>query len=211
MLGDSIFDNEKYCAGGLTVQQHLKESLGGDWRITLLARDGATTPSIARQIANCPADTTHIALSVGGNDALLRSVVLNHRVETVKHALETMHGIREEFESSYLTVLKAISNLKLPAVICTIYNVRHRNVGFRNATNTALTIFNDVILRQTAAANHRAVDLRPVCDCDTDFVNYIEPSHSGGKKIASALAASLTTTNHAASGNLPTKARGLTG
>jgi hypothetical protein len=51
--------------------------------------------------------------------------------------------------------------------------------------------FNDVIVR--VALEHRLpiIDLRPVCTERSDYSNPIEPSGSGGRKIALAIAMSL--------------------
>ena len=40
------------------------------WTATLLARDGAVTAELSRQLERIPADVSHIVISVGGNDAL---------------------------------------------------------------------------------------------------------------------------------------------
>jgi len=55
---------------------------------------------------------------------------------------------------------------------------------------TALAPFNDVILREAAAHRLPVLDLRLVCDHPDDYaaVSPIEPSGSGGEKIAAAIA-----------------------
>ena len=41
LLGDSIFDNAAYVAGGPDVVKQLRAALPNDWRATLNALDGA--------------------------------------------------------------------------------------------------------------------------------------------------------------------------
>jgi hypothetical protein len=52
---------------------------------------------------------------------------------------------------------------------------------------TALTIFNDVIIRQAFTAGLPLIDLRLVCCEGSDYANEIEPSEAGGSKIAASI------------------------
>jgi hypothetical protein len=51
----------------------------------------------------------------------------------------------------------------------------------------ALIVFNDVILRVAIEHRLRAIDLRLICTQAADYANPIEPSRSGGRKIAQAI------------------------
>jgi hypothetical protein len=51
----------------------------------------------------------------------------------------------------------------------------------------ALTIFNDVIIKQAFLAGVPLIDLRLVCNEAADYANEIEPSAAGGEKIAAAI------------------------
>jgi hypothetical protein len=51
-----------------------------------------------------------------------------------------------------------------------------------------LALFNDVITREAFKRRLPVIDLRLVCSEDTDFANPIEPSVTGGRKIAAAIA-----------------------
>jgi hypothetical protein len=53
---------------------------------------------------------------------------------------------------------------------------------------TALTVFNDAILRAGFAAGVPVLDLRLICNEDADYANAIEPSSHGGEKISAAIA-----------------------
>ncbi len=58
---------------------------------------------------------------------------------------------------------------------------------------TALTPFNDAIMRAAADAGIPIIDLRRICTEDADYANAIEPSSHGGRKIAAALRRLLDT------------------
>ena len=59
----------------------------------------------------------------------------------------------------------------------------------------ALTIFNDVIIRQAFLSGVPLIDLRLVCNEKADYANEIEPSEAGGKKIANAIIRLVTEHN----------------
>ena len=70
LLGDSIFDNAAYVAGGPDVVRQLRDILPSGWRATLNALDGAVIADLPQQLQKLPSDATHLVVSVGGNDAL---------------------------------------------------------------------------------------------------------------------------------------------
>jgi hypothetical protein len=106
LLGDSTFDNAAYTDGGPDVASQLRQRLGD--RVTLLAVDGAVTWDVPRQLEGLPEDATHLALSVGGNDALMRQSILGARVRRMDRALNTMMDVIDEFEASYRSALEAV-------------------------------------------------------------------------------------------------------
>jgi len=85
-----------------------------------------------------------------------------------------------------MTSLKMVS-----AVLCTIYDGNLPDPELQRRASTALTIFNDVILRTAAAEGIPVVELRNVCTESADYANPIEPSVAGGRKIARALVAAV--------------------
>ena len=70
LLGDSIFDNERYVPGGPDVVGHLRNELPAGWTATLLAVDGAVVNDVPRQLRKLPANADCLVVSAGGNDAL---------------------------------------------------------------------------------------------------------------------------------------------
>jgi hypothetical protein len=83
LLGDSIFDNAAYVAGGPDVVRQLRDILPSGWRATLNARDGAVIADLPRQLQELPADATHLVVSIGGNDALNESGLLERKVASI--------------------------------------------------------------------------------------------------------------------------------
>jgi hypothetical protein len=70
LLGDSVFDNAAYVAGGPDVVTQLRGLLPPGWQATLLALDGGVISGVAGQLRSLPRDATHLVISVGGDDAL---------------------------------------------------------------------------------------------------------------------------------------------
>src|SRR5262245_23878194 len=121
LLGDSIFDNAPYVAGGPAVIDHLQQQLPQAWQATLLAVDGSITSDIPAQLRRLPSDTSHILVSVGGNDALSQVGILEEQTSTMAHALLRLADIGEQFEQNYNQALQAILQQQQPTALCTIY------------------------------------------------------------------------------------------
>jgi hypothetical protein len=122
LLGDSIFDNASYVAGGPDVVAHLKREMPEGWRATLSAIDGATTGSIPVQYERIPPGATHLVLSIGGNDELMNVDILQRRASTVADALGHLADMRDRFEHAYRGVVSHLLKNDLPLTVCTIYN-----------------------------------------------------------------------------------------
>ncbi len=191
LLGDSIFDNAVYVPGGPSVIEHLRRILPADWKATLVAVDGATLFSVPGQLERIPDDATHLILSIGGNDALGYSFsILSARTDSYAAALTGLAQIRDEFSQQYRQMLDQVRALRRPLAVCTVYDAVP---GLQPAESAGLSIFNDVITKHVIAAGVTLIDLRVICNESTDYaaVSPIEPSASGGGKIARAIHAAL--------------------
>ena len=192
LLGDSIFDNAAYTGGDPDVITHVRRNLPTGWEASLCAVDGSTTEDIPAQLAALPSNTTHLVLSIGGNNALLRADVLETPVLSSADALRLMADVARQFEVEYKKVVAACLDRKLPLVLCTIYHGNFEQEDYQRRVAVALTVFNDVIIR-TAVDNHLTViDLRLVCCMPRDYANPIEPSSFGGEKIAKTVVRAVT-------------------
>ena len=189
LLGDSIFDNRAYVAPEPDVVHQLRSRLGSGWSATLLAVDGHVTEDVvARQLDRLPDDASHLVISVGGNDALGCSFILNEPARLVAEAVDRLAHVQRTFADRYARMVDAVLDRGLPVALCTIYDANYPEPR-RQFVIAGLTLFNDVISR--AAFTHRLplVDLRLICNEPADYANPIEPSTRGGEKIAAAIAA----------------------
>jgi len=192
LIGDSILDNAAYTAGGPAVIDHLRAFLPDGWKASLCAVDGSTTDHIGEQLTSLPEDFTHLVLSVGGNNALLRADVLEMPVASSGDALLMLSGIALEFEGSYRTVVSSCLQLGRPVVLCTIYHGNFPDPSYQSRASIALTVFNDVIIRVALDSRLKVIDLRLLCNSAEDYANPIEPSAIGGAKIAQAIVRAVT-------------------
>jgi hypothetical protein len=195
LLGDSIFDNGAYANGMPDVVTHLRERLPVGGRASLLAADGSTTSDVADiQVANLPDQVTHVAVSMGGNDALLNAEALDLPIHSTRDAL-SLFGLRAAaFETSYRRALAAILDRVPRTAVCTIYNP-NLTVEEATLTRVGLMMFNDVILRAAVERGVPVIDLRLVIVDPDDYANPLEPSSRGGEKIARSIAAALGLTD----------------
>ncbi len=190
LVGDSIFDNVNYVKpadGEKPVIEHLRSSIPTGWTATLLAVDGNITTDIATQMTKLPSSATHLAMSVGGNDAIQSSGILQQSATSVDSALTTFGVALEDFRDRYRKAMTALLSASKPAMVCTIYDAIP---NLTKAKITALALFNDIIIREAAHQGVPILDLRSICDDANDFssISPIEPSDSGGAKIADAIA-----------------------
>ncbi|HZS98994.1 MAG TPA: SGNH/GDSL hydrolase family protein [Terriglobales bacterium] len=187
LLGDSIFDNASYTRGGPDVIAQVRQLLPQGWKASLLAVDGSVTLNVPAQLEPLPQDASHLVLSVGGNDALMKSEILNTPVRSTAEALALLADVAGRFEENYREAVHACLQPNLPLGLCTIYNGRFDDVKFQRAVTTALKIFNDAILRVAFELGLPVIDLRFICTSVPDYANPIEPSSVGGAKIARAI------------------------
>ena len=188
LLGDSIFDNSSYTRGEPDVVTHLRALLPTGARATLLAVDGAITRSLTEQVRGIPADSTHLVVSIGGNDALNYLDLLDAPATSTADALRRFGSAVGRFESDYRAAVQPVIDRGLPVTICTIYNGAFEDPDQAARARVALMLFNDVILRVAFEHHASVIDLRLVCSERVDYANPIEPSGTGGMKIAQAIA-----------------------
>lgn len=187
LLGDSIFDNAAYAGDGPAVIEHLRRRLPEGWKATLRAVDGSVVADVRRQTPALPEDATHLVVSAGGNDALMNADILRQRASSFAEVLGRLADVAGAFERDYRGMLEGVLALGKPTAVCTIYYPRMTEPLLQKVAVAALTVFNDAIIRQAVRAGVPLVDLRLVCDEDSDYANEIEPSAAGGGKIADAI------------------------
>ncbi len=190
LLGDSILDNGRYVAGGSPIVEQLRARLPDSWQVTLLARDGAIIRGVFAQLEQLPGNATHLVVSAGGNDALEHSPLVNVPAAEGVTLLSELVAAQQDFERDYGELVRRLVERGLPTIGCTIYDAVP---GLKSEERMALSLFNDVIVRQLVAARNAVLDLRGVCVEPRDYaaISPIEPSEIGGNKIAMALQRAL--------------------
>jgi hypothetical protein len=127
-------------------------------------------------------------VSLGGNDALDHVDLIDRPVRSSSDVLAELATAAERFEVRYRRAIAAVVARKTPVTVCTIYNGNFPDARFQRLASTALTVFNDAILRVAFERALTVIDLRLVCNEPADYANPIEPSSHGGAKIARAIA-----------------------
>jgi hypothetical protein len=109
-------------------------------------------------------------------------VVTGNRVDSFeRHVLQLAH------RAVLRDVRAAIIRQRTPwTAVCTIYNGNLPEDQARSA-RIALMMFNDVILRTAFEWRLPVIELRSICSEPPDYANPIEPSGTGGEKIARAI------------------------
>jgi hypothetical protein len=116
LLGDSIFDNSAYVAGGPDVVRQFQARLPPGSRASLAAHDGARISDVAPQVDRIAPHATHFVVSVGGNDALDQLGVLQDRTNSIAAALNRLATIREGFDA-VRSMLQRVLARGLPTAI----------------------------------------------------------------------------------------------
>ena len=193
LLGDSIFDNAVYVPGNPPVVEQLQSQLSEDWKATLLAVDGHVTSGVLSQTERLPEDASHLIVSCGGNDALGYSGMLYDPADSVSEVLERFTDIRSNFQNNYKQMLAHVLSFNLPTAVCTIYD---SIPNLQPIEKTALSFFNEIILREAFSNKIPVIDLRLTCIDSADYseLSPIEPSAVGGQKITKAICQMLN--NH---------------
>ena len=187
LLGDSIFDNAVYVNGGPDVIAHLRKILPSGWEATLLAVDGSVTEDVAGQVKKIPPTATHLIVSAGGNDALGDIDILHRPAESVGAALSALGKLRARFREDYRRMIATLQSSGKPLAVCTIYDANFEDPTMREVVTTALTVYNDVIIREAVGFGLPILDLRSICAGPDDYANEIEPGIQGGRKIAAGI------------------------
>jgi hypothetical protein len=181
LLDDSIFDNARYVSpDGMPVIKQLQNVLQTGSTATLLAVDGSITKDVIAQLKSIPSETTHLAISSGGNDALGARKLIFSSLSS-EALLETFSTVQHEFRISYERLISAAKKTRIPTMVCTIYD---SVPGLNAIEKTLLSLFNDVIVFQASHAGFLIIDLRSLCTDPKDFseISPIEPSAQGGMK-----------------------------
>jgi hypothetical protein len=178
LLGDAL---ENLDLGMDPAEDILVPRPRNPWKLTVLEPPKVLERGWARAI---PLDATHIGICVDGGWAIEASGLLRGRAQSVSGALETLAAAADKFEEIFTSLVAAALESGLPTVVCTLVPSRHQDPLHQRVAATALAIFNDRILRQAVAASLSVVDLRIVCDEESDYATETLLSRTGVRKVA---------------------------
>ena len=186
LFGDSILNNTRYVSSGKSVTASLKRMYGDN--LQTYAQDGAYISNIYGQIDQFEtyggwdngSARMHIVISVGGND------LLNAMNTSELDDSKVMH-----LSSKYERLLNYVCG-KYPTAVIHLLNVYQPVDDLFTSVSKQIEKWNDEVYTAAISANSgkksqvvNVVKIDEVCVGETDFVNTIEPSVKGGKKIVS--------------------------
>lgn len=170
LLGDSVFNNNSYVEKGKAVNEILNKKADENTIIISLARNDSTINNIYQQLENVNIDLnnklTTVFLSVGGND------IMNLQEKNMNTTFK-----------KYNTLIDAIRS-KLPNVKLVLLNVYYPpNVS---KYDSIIDKWNTNLELEYKANNKNIyiLNLANLLKEPSDFVFNIEPSITGGEKIA---------------------------
>lgn len=185
LAGDSIFDNDGYVPGEPGVIEQLRMSVPKDWSAAKIAVDGDCIRHVYSRVENLPTHYTDMVLSIGGNDALGYSTIIDE-MDSIEDLPRLAARPMTEFRKDYQTLLDHLIALDVKLSVCTIYTaVPFDNAEWREYVPIALNLFNSIIKEEAQKRNIDVIDIDKVCTEPADFaaVSPIEPSAIGGQKI----------------------------
>jgi hypothetical protein len=158
------------------------------WRLTVLEAPQVLERGWARAI---PLDATHIGICLDGGWAIEASGLLRGEAKSIRSALKALAAAADQFEEIFAKLIASALEAGLPTVVCTLVPSRHQEASRRRVAATALAIFNDRILRQAFWAKLSIVELRLICDEDSDYASETLLSRAGVRKVANVGRAAL--------------------
>ena len=190
LLGDSIIDNKVYVGENeLSVTEHLRKINETDYYFEMIAVDGDTTREVIdNQLENIGDSTWRIVLSIGGNDLLQKLHIMFNETSGMIESLEVASKTVEEIKTRYEEILVHLKTLNHPFLLCTIYEGDLQSdpnlAEVEEAGKVLLGMMNDAIHFLGNKHDIEVLELRNIFTEVSDYANPIEPSHSGGEKLA---------------------------
>jgi hypothetical protein len=214
LYGDSVFDNEAYAGRDLGVIDFLEKEFGGAVEAKLKAVDGSVTQQVIAQLELIPDGSSHLFISTGGNDALgvkayldgllpqenILKMLRGNGLARAQNLLHVLTLVQQEFRNNYRKMVVKASAAGIPLTVCTIYDLIPTLEPWHRG---ALSLFNDVIIREATSQGASVLDLRAVCTEEADYAECspIEPSAQGSRKIAAAIRRVVEEQNGGAAGS----------
>lgn len=170
IFGDSAFDNRPYVGTSESIPYLLQNH--DIFKSVVLARDGAKISDLHQQIRTAEKDIGKsdrtAFISIGGNDIL-----------TLK---DDQIDVDETIRDLFTTYTKILSNytFKCKLVLCNIYIPYSKRGSFHER---CIKKWNKQIYMFCKENNHNLMRFDKVLFEQNDFVDNLEPSRIGGRKI----------------------------
>jgi hypothetical protein len=177
LLGDSIIKNNSYVKNGKGIDDILIEKTNGNSHC--YAKDESTIVDIYSQLDFIPVDlnkkSTTIFLSVGGNDILNNYVDKDINVKDIK--------VLDPIFNAYKKLFKSIQTKMDESKIILIDIYYPTNIKLAQY-KPILEEWNKLITDFASTNNLQVINISSILTDSTDFTLNIEPSETGGQKIA---------------------------
>jgi hypothetical protein len=177
LLGDSIIKNNSYVKNGKGIDDILKEKTNNN--SYCYAKDDSTIVDVYTQLDSVSSDlnttTTTIILSAGGND------ILNNYADKEVSVKDTK-GLNPIF-NAYKKLIKSIQTKMNNSNIVLLDIYYPTNIKF-SQYRPILEEWNKLISDFASTDNMQVINISNSLIEPTDFTLNIEPSETGGEKIA---------------------------
>ena len=177
LLGDSILKNNSYVKNGKGIDDILNEKTNGNTKC--YAKDESTVVDVYSQLDSIPSDlnkkSTTIFLSVGGND------ILNNYADKEVSIKDTK--VLGPMFNAYKTLIKSIQT-KMDESKLVLLDIYYPTNIKLSQYKPILEEWNKMITDFASSNNIEVISISNILIESTDFTLNIEPSESGGEKIA---------------------------
>jgi len=178
LLGDSILQNSSYVPHDKSIENIISKKLNSSCHC--YAKNNAKTYDIYSQIKKIPLDLnnshTTIFLSAGGNDILDKYVERN---DPNLNDLDYLNTIFGTYKNLVKTIKTKMNKAKL-VLLDVYYPKSTKYLPYRNI----ISIWNNKIYEYASKNNMEVLRISTILTKDSDFTLEIEPSETGGEKIA---------------------------
>lgn len=188
LLGDGILANGKHTNKEPDTAATIRGLLPG-WTVMLLAGEGSAMSAVPAQLQRLPANPDLVVLSVGGNDAMEHTDLLQQPAKSSGETLDALIAMVDGFTQKYEALVRTVRGRAPRLILCTIYEPPLVGKNTASRARVLVTLLNDRILRTAYRSGSDVLDLRAICTGPEDFRMQIEPSASGAAKIGRAIAA----------------------
>jgi len=180
LLGDSILKNNSYVKNGKGIDDILIEKTNGN--SDCYAKDESTIVDVYSQLDSIPSElnkkSTTIFLSVGGND------ILNNYADKEVSIKDTK--ILGPIFNAYKTLIKSIQTKMNESKLVLLDIYYPTNIKLAQY-KPILEEWNKLIADFASTNNIEVINISNILIESTDFTLNVEPSETGGEKIANSI------------------------